>query len=214
MPWWLGVPVGACRGSRFSRRPRARQNVRMGNGPITQLLRQRAAGDKAADAALAPLIYAELHALAERQMRGERVGHSLTPTALIHEAWLRLAAEQVPEVGDRREFYALAARRMRQVLVDHARKRAADKRGGGVAALSLSGLAVSSGGGDEIDALALEQALQQLEAMDARKARVVELRYFAGLEMVEIAELLEVSRMTAHRDWEVARAFLRVQLGG
>ncbi len=185
----------------------------MGNGPITQLLRQRAAGDKAADAALAPLIYAELHALAERQMRGERVGHSLTPTALIHEAWLRLAAENAPEVGDRREFYALAARRMRQVLVDHARKRAADKRGGGAAALSLSGLAVSSGGGNEIDALALEQALQQLEAMDPRKARVVELRYFAGLEMGEIAELLEVSRMTAHRDWEVARTFLRVQLG-
>jgi RNA polymerase sigma factor (TIGR02999 family) len=186
----------------------------MANGPITQLLHQRAAGDKAAEAALAPLIYEQLHVLAERQMRGERAGHSLTPTALIHEAWLRLAAEQAPAPGDRAQFYALAARRMRQVLVDHARRRDADKRGGGVVALSLSGIAEAAAQPAEIDALALEQALQQLEQMDSRKARVVELRYFAGLEMGEIADLLQVSRMTAHRDWEVARAFLRVALGG
>ncbi|MCE7931324.1 MAG: sigma-70 family RNA polymerase sigma factor, partial [Xanthomonadales bacterium PRO6] len=103
---------------------------------------------------------------------------------------------------------------MRQVLIDHARRRDADKRGGGAGALSLAALADAATPVDGIDALALEQALQQLESMDERKARVVELRYFAGLEMGEIAELLGVSRMTAHRDWEVARSFLRVQLGG
>ena len=186
----------------------------MVQGPITQLLRRRAAGDPAADAALAPLVYEALHALAERQMRGERAGHSLTPTALIHEAWLRLAGEQALEAADRAQFYALAARRMRQVLIDHARRRDADKRGGGAGALSLAALADAATPVDGIDALALEQALQQLESMDERKARVVELRYFAGLEMGEIAELRGVSRMTAHRDWEVARSFLRVQLGG
>lgn len=183
-------------------------------GPITELLRQRAAGDGAADAALAPLIYAELHRLAERQLRGERRGHTLTPTALIHEVWLRWMSEAAPTLADRAQFYALAARRMRQVLIDHARQRLAEKRGGGAVALSLAGVDAAAPGGDSVDALALEQALQQLEAMDARKARVVELRYYTGLEMTEIAELLGISRMTAHRDFEVARAFLRVQLAG
>lgn len=180
----------------------------MASGPITQLLRARAAGDRSVEGELAALIYAELHRLAERQMHSERAGHSLTPTALIHEAWLRLAADDaLPPLQDRAQFYALAARRMRQVLVDHARRRDADKRGGGQAALTL-GNAEGMGASTDIDALALEQALQQLEAHDARKARVVELRYFAGLEMAEIGELLGISRATAQRDWEVARAFL------
>ncbi len=185
----------------------------MAQGPITQLLRARAAGDAAADSRLAVLIYDELHRLAERQMRGERGGHTLTPTALIHEAWLRLAAEDAAQAQDRGQFYALAARRMRQVLIDHARRRDADKRGGGIVAITLSRAAEESVGGGDIDALALEQALNQLEAMDPRKARVVELRYYAGLEMAEIAATLDISRATAQRDWEVARAFLHLRLG-
>ncbi len=185
----------------------------MASGPITQLLRARAAGDGAAEARLVGLIYDELHRLAERQMRGERAGHTLTPTALIHEAWLRLSAEDSAAAQDRTQFYALAARRMRQVLIDHARRRDADKRGGGEAPITLSRVDAESSAGQDIDALALEQALAQLEAMDARKAQVVELRYFAGLEMSEIAELLGISRATAQRDWEVARAFLHHQLG-
>jgi RNA polymerase sigma factor (TIGR02999 family) len=184
----------------------------VGNGPITQLLRARANGDAAAEGALVALIYAELHRLAARQMQGERAGHTLTPTALLHEAWLRLSAGDSPPVQDRAQFYALAARRMRQVLVDHARRRDADKRGGGQAALTL-GNAEGMGASTDIDALALEQALQQLEAHDPRKAQVVELRYFAGLEMAEIGELLGISRATAQRDWEVARAFLHRCLG-
>jgi RNA polymerase sigma factor (TIGR02999 family) len=177
-----------------------------------QLLRARAAGDLSADSRLVALIYDELHRLAERQMRGERGGHTLTPTALIHEAWLRLAAEDAQSVQDRGQFYALAARRMRQVLIDHARRRDADKRGGGVEAITLSRAGEEPAGSGDIDALALEQALVQLEQMDARKARVVELRYYAGLEMAEIAQLLDISRATAQRDWEVARAFLHLRL--
>ncbi|MGE4070180.1 MAG: ECF-type sigma factor [Lysobacterales bacterium] len=184
----------------------------MAEGPVTQLLKARAAGDSSAEGRLVSLIYAELHQLAERQMRGERNGHTLTPTALIHEAWLRLGANDAEVAQDRRQFYALAARRMRQVLIDHARRRDADKRGGGAVAITLSraeGEPVADRG---IDALALEQALAQLEAMNERMARVVELRYYADLEMSEIAALLGISRATAQRDWEVARAFLHTQL--
>lgn len=184
----------------------------MAQGPITQLLRARAAGEAGAESRLVGLIYDELHRLAERQMRGERGGHTLTPTALIHEAWLRLAAEDAALAQDRSQFYALAARRMRQVLIDHARRRDAGKRGGGAGAITLSRAADEAIAGGDIDALALEQAMSQLEAMDERKARVVELRYYAGLEMAEIAELLGISRATAQRDWEVARAFLHLQL--
>ncbi len=180
-------------------------------GPVTRLLRARAAGEAGAESALLPLIYDELRRLAQRQLAGERGGHTLTPTALVHEAWLRLSAEQDPESADRAQFYALAARRMRQVLIDYARQHKAEKRGGGVVPLTLSAADAAVVGGD-VDALALEQALQQLEAHDARKARVVELRYFGGLEMAEIAELLEVSRATVQRDWEVARAFLHLRL--
>lgn len=183
----------------------------MSEGPITQLLRAHAAGDPSAEAELVARIYGELHRLAERQMQGERMGHTLTPTALIHEAWLRLSPADARDLQHRAQFYALAARRMRQVLVDHARRRDADKRGGGTAALTLSALQ-GEGVATDIDALALEQALQLLEAHDARKAQVVELRYFAGLEMAEIGDLLGISRATAQRDWEVARAFLHVQL--
>lgn len=180
-------------------------------GPITLLLKQRAAGNEQAEAQLLPLIYAELHTIAERQMRHERVGHTLSPTDLMHEAWLRLGG--LDEVEDRRQFFALAARRMRQVLVDHARRRNADKRGGGDAAITLSGFDVDAEASPEaIDMLALEQALTELESHDARKARVVELRYFGGLEMNEIADLLNLSRATVLRDWDVARAFLRHRL--
>lgn len=184
----------------------------MATGPITQLLRARAAGDHAADARLVALIYDELHRLAERQMRGERGGHTLTPTALIHEAWLRLSAEDPQMAEDRGQFYALAARRMRQVLIDHARRRDADKRGGGAVAITLSRVTEDAADAGDIDTLALEQALTQLEQMDERKARVVELRYYAGLDMTDIASLLGVSRATAQRDWEVARAFLHLRL--
>jgi RNA polymerase sigma factor (TIGR02999 family) len=182
----------------------------MSAGPVTLLLRARAEGDASAEGELIALIYAELRRIAERQMRGERPGHTLTPTALVHEAWLRLG-EDAGDARDRIQFLALAGHRMRQVLVDHARRRNAGKRGGGNDAVTLSGIDAAAPE-PEVDVLALDQALQQLEAYDPRKASVVELRYFAGMEMGEIAALLGVSRATAQRDWEVARAFLHAQL--
>lgn len=179
------------------------------SGAITGLLRRMSAGEAQAGADLLPLVYAQLHALAARYLRGERAAHTLSPTALVNEAWLRLANDAGFTPADRREYFAIAARRMRQVLVDHARHRDAAKRGGGQreAAVTLSSLASEQGGGD-VDALALDQALTRLDAMDERKARVVELRYFAGLGMDEVAEVLDISRATAQRDWEVARTFL------
>ncbi|PZQ09742.1 MAG: RNA polymerase subunit sigma [Rhodanobacter denitrificans] len=176
-------------------------------GAITVLLRRLSAGEREAHAALLPLVYADLRRIAARHLAGERAGHTLSPTALVHEAWLRLSTETALAPEDRRAFFAIAARRMRQILVDHARRRDAAKRGGGERAeVTLSGLA--DDGGDRIDILALDQALERLEAADPRKAQVVELRYFAGIEMTDIADLLGVSRATAQRDWEVARAFL------
>lgn len=179
------------------------------SGAITQLLKRAAAGEVSADAELMPLVYAELRALAARHLASERAGHTLSPTALVHEAYLRLVDDRSLAPEDRRQFFAAAARRMRQVLVDHARKRDAAKRGGPLLReqITLSALA-DDRDGLGIDALALDQALAQLESHDARKVRVVELRYFAGLEMGDIAELLDISRATAQRDWEVARAFL------
>jgi len=176
-------------------------------GAITVLLQRLSAGEREAHSALLPLVYADLRRIAARHLAGERAGHTLSPTALVHEAWLRLSAETALAPEDRRAFFAIAARRMRQVLVDHARRRDAAKRGGGERAeVTLSGLAAD--GGDRIDILALDQALERLEAADPRKAQVVELRYFAGVEMTDIADLLGISRATAQRDWEVARAFL------
>lgn len=175
---------------------------------ITQLLRRASSGDSAAEAELLPMVYEQLHRLAARQMSGERAGHTLSPTALVHEAWLRLSGDGGLSSDDHRQFFGIAARRMRQVLVDHARKRSAGKRGGGVAAETLT-LSTMPGESDiGIDTLALDQALERLDALDPRKVRVVELRYFGGLDMHQVAEVLGISRATAQRDWEAARAFL------
>ena len=190
--------------------PVERQWPSMSSGPITQLLHARSAGAPGAEDELMRLAYAELHRLASRQLQGERQAHSLTPTSLIHEAWLRLAGENADVATDRTAFFGIAARRMRQVLVDHARRRNAEKRGSGATPLSLTSLDATSA--MDLDMLALEQALVELESFDPRKARVVELRYFGGLEMTEVAELLSISRATAQRDWEVARSFLFLKL--
>lgn len=175
---------------------------------ITSLLHKLSGGEPGAEAELLPLVYAELRSLAARHLRGERPGHTLSPTALVHEAWLRLDADTTLTPVDRRRFFAIAARRMRQVLIDHARQRDAAKRGGGAReAVTLSSLAAEDSG-DGVDLLALEQALDRLQALDPRKVQMVELRYFGGLEMADIAAVLGISRATAQRDWEVARTFL------
>ena len=169
------------------------------------------AGDSQTLDALINAVYAELRALAARLLAGERAGHTLSPTALVHEAYLRIVGDSTVAAVDRRQVIAMAARRMRQVLVDHARRRDAGKRGGGhLQRVTLSdwGEDAADSGKPAVDVLALEHALEQLETADPRKVRVVELRFFGGLEMAEIATVLEVSRATAQRDWDVARAFL------
>ena len=178
------------------------------SGTITILLQRLSAGEPRAEDELLPLVYAELRAIAARYLRGERAGHTLSPTALVHEAWMRLDTDGRLAPSDRRQFFAIAARRMRQVLIDHARQRDAAKRGGaGREAVTLSSL-IAEGEAGSVDLLALEQALTRLEALDPRKVQVVELRYFSGLEMADIAEVLGISRATVQRDWEVARTFL------
>ncbi|MEQ8768647.1 MAG: ECF-type sigma factor [Planctomycetota bacterium] len=162
--------------------------------------------DPAAADALTARLYDELRALANRLMQGQPAGHTLQPTALVHEAWLRLAnAESAP--SDRMHFVRLAAKAMRQILVDHARRRQAEKRGGGRRRVSLDA-ALAWFEDRALDLVALDTGLEQLAARDGRQAQLVELRFFGGLSIAEAAQALSVSTATAERDWAVARAFL------
>jgi RNA polymerase sigma-70 factor, ECF subfamily len=167
-----------------------------------------------------PLVYEELRGLAARQLAKERLGHTLAPTALVHEAWLRLKDQRGAEFRDRGHFLALAAMAMRRILVSHAERRRAEKRGGGAQAITWTeGFAPAvgprgtpAGEADPLDLLALEQALEALAAKDPRKARLVELRFFGGLENQEVAQLLGITERTVERDWRLARAFLRREM--
>jgi RNA polymerase sigma factor (TIGR02999 family) len=179
---------------------------------VSQLLVEWGRGDQEALELLMPLVYTELRRLASRNLRRERPDHTLQTTALVHEAYMRLVDQRRVEWQDRAHFFAIAARVMRQVLVDHARRRNADKRGGAEDALPLDeALAV---GAEElpVDLVALDEALGRLEALSARQARVVELRYFGGLSVEETAEVLGVSPATVKNDWAASRAWLRRQL--
>jgi RNA polymerase sigma factor (TIGR02999 family) len=158
-----------------------------------------------------PVVSDCLHQLAEQALRGERRGHTLQPTALVHEAWLRLNSGEPAQYNDQTHFQAVAARALREVLVDHARRRAAAKRGGAWTRVTLS-QAVSEAPDDGVDVLALEEALVRLAADDARAARVVELRFFGGLSIPEVAGALQVSPRTIDSDWQFARAWLMREL--
>lgn len=178
---------------------------------VAALLARIREGDEAAREELLPLVYDHLRNLAGGILRRESPGHTLQATALVHEAWMRLSDLGRVEAKDRGHFTAIAARSMRQILVDHARKKKAGKRGGGWDRVTLDA-ALSNLERGELDILALEQALETLTAQDPRKARVVELRFFGGLSMPEIAEVLGVSVRTAESDWFMARAWLRRSL--
>ena len=174
--------------------------------PITDLLRRWRNGDDAASAQLLPMVYSQLRVIARRQLANERGGHTLMPTDLVHEAYLKLSDGIPPDSNDRVHFFAIAARAMRQVLVDHERHRRADKRDGGER-ITLSSLDPPDPR-QNIDLLALDQALHELEKVDERKARVIELRAFGGLDFDEIAIALSISRATLARDFRTARAWL------
>ncbi len=178
---------------------------------ITQLLAAWSAGDAAAGDRLLPLVYAQLHEIASRYMRDEHAAATLQPTALINEAYLRLVGSDV-RWESRRHFLAIAARTMRRVLVDHARARHRDKRSGDRVSITLENAADDSQR-DPIDVIAIDDALQELATLDERKARAVELHYFAGLEYDEVAEVLGVSTPTVTRDLRFARSWIYDRLG-
>jgi len=180
-------------------------------GEITVLLQAWGGGDRAALERLLPLVYGELRRVAGRAMRRERPDHSLQSTALIHEAYLKLLGGSTPRWESRAHFYAIAAKLMRQVLVDHARTRRRRKRGGSAVRVTLDeGLVVSPK--PDADLVALDDALDALAEVDARKARVVELRFFGGLGVEETAHVLGVSPQTVMRDWRLAKVWLYREL--
>jgi RNA polymerase sigma-70 factor (ECF subfamily) len=178
---------------------------------ITQLLGAWSAGDEHALEKLMPLVYDELHRLAQAYMGRERPGHTLQTTALVHEAYLRLIDSGRAGLQDRSHFFALCAKLMRRILVDWARARLSLKRGGDVQILDLEeSLVVSPHASSEL--VALDDALKALEAFDPRKAQVIELRFFGGLSVDETAEVLKVSVETVARDWRLAKSWLRREL--
>jgi RNA polymerase sigma factor (TIGR02999 family) len=156
---------------------------------------------------LLPLVYDELRKLAASYLRGERAGHTLQPTALVHDAYVRLAGGEI-SWENRAQLFTIAAQAMRHVLVDHARGRLREKRGGGAQRVTLDDARLGPSEPDE-DLVALDDALSALEALDPQKSRIVELRYFAGLTIEETAETLSLSSATIKRDWTLARAWLR-----
>jgi RNA polymerase sigma factor (TIGR02999 family) len=178
----------------------------------TDLLLSFGTGEASARDELLPLVYDELRRIAARFLRRERPGHTLQPTALVHEAYLRLIDQHRVDWRNRAQFVGLAAVMMRRVLVNHARDRAAAKRGGGER-VALTVAAVAFDGRPELDVLAIHQALERLNVIDARKSQVVELKFFGGLTTGEIAEVLQISPATIERDWTFARAWLYDAIG-
>lgn len=184
-------------------------------GEITRLLREWRSGDPEGLAKLLQVVYSELRDLARAQLAREGAGHTLQPTALVHEVYLRLAGREGQRFENRTRFFAYAACLMRHVLVDHARARLASKRGGGGVALHLEeveGIPDASLP-DLVDVLAVDEALRRLEALDERQARIVELRSFGGLTIPEIAQVLGMSPSSVDRSWKVARRWLAREMG-
>jgi len=178
---------------------------------ITQLLAEWSHGDDAALTELTPLVYEELRRLAHHYMEGQRPDHTLQTTALANEAYLRLADQTNPNWQSRAHFFAVAAREMRQILVSYARSNRAQKRGGGGARIELDESAILSPEQSK-EIVDLHEALERLGALDSRKAQVVELKFFGGLNYDEIAEVLKIARMTVRRDWEFAKLWLYTEL--
>src|SRR5881275_22502 len=178
---------------------------------VTELLMDWSHGDNAALAELTPLVYEELRHLAHHFMEGQRPDHTLQTTALVNEAYLRLADQTNPRWQNRAHFFAVAARAMRQILVSYARGQRSQKRGGGALKVELDEVAVVSPE-ESKEIVDLHEALERLAALDSRKAQVVELKYFGGLNYDEIGEVLKISPVTVRRDWEFAKLWLYTEL--
>lgn len=181
--------------------------------PVTALLVRWRAGDSTALDALMPLVYNELRSLAQHYLRRERSHHTLQSTALVHEAYMRLVGTDPPTVQNRSHFFGIAARLMREILVDHARAQQAAKRGGGACTLALDE-AFKVADRADVDILQLDDALKELARLDERQSRIVELRFFTGLSIDETSELMGISPATVSREWTAARAWLHRELSG
>lgn len=187
----------------------------MENNPqITQFLKQWSDGNREALDKLMPLVYAELHRQASRFLKKERVGHTLQTTGLINEAYLKLINQNEVEWQNRAHFFAIAAQAMRRILIDYARERKREKRGGAAENLPIEEALTIASPEKSIDLIWLDEALNELAKFDERQARVVELRYFSGLSIEETAEVLGVSNVTVRRDWNLAKAWLYQQMAG
>ncbi len=180
-------------------------------GEVTHLLRRWSTGDRAALDDLAAKVDAELHRLARAFLSRERPGHTLQVTALVNEAWLKLVDQTQVDFRDRSHFFAVASRIIRHILVDHARTRQREKRGGNVQKLSLNE-SIDFAGSRDVELVALDDAMRDLAKLDERQCKVVELRFFGGLSVEETAEVLGISPTTANRDWVTARAWLMREL--
>jgi len=180
---------------------------------VTALLDDWSRGDRAALDRLLPLVYRELRGVAARQLHRERNGHTLQPTALVHEAYLRLVEQRDVDWQNRAHFFGVAAQVMRRILVDHARRQAARKRGDNLQRVPLEDV-IDSSSTTEIPVIGLDEALTRLERVDRGLARIVELRAFGGLTIDEAAHVLRVSPSTVKRDWRTAKAWLTRELGG
>jgi RNA polymerase sigma factor (TIGR02999 family) len=174
---------------------------------VTRLLADWRSGDKEALDHLLPIVYSELHRLAEAYLRRERPGHTLQPTALVNEAYLRLVGQRQVEWQSRAHFFGIAAKMMRRILVDHARAQNAGKRGGGLRRVTLDS-SFDAEERREVDLLALDEALEALSKLDPRQGRIVELRFFVGLTLEETAEVIGVAPITVRREWNLAKAWL------
>ncbi len=181
---------------------------------FTQILERVEHGDAKAAAELLPIVYEELRLVAAQKMAGEAAGHTLQPTALVHEAWMRLNGPSAPAFQNRAHFFGAAAEAMRRILIEHARRRRAAKRGAGVEVVDIDGLEISSPLADDDLLLAVNEALDKLAAVDERKAELVKLRYFVGLNFEEAAAALGIAVPTAKQWWAYARAWLTVEMRG
>ena len=178
-----------------------------GTHDVTEILQEWREGNAHASERLFPLVYEELRRQARRQLSRERADHTLQPTALVHEAYMRMVDQTSPQIENRAHFFGFASRVMRQILVDHAREHKAEKRGGAAQRLSLNDLDLLPEQ-SAADMLELDEALKGLEAIDERKCRVVDMRFFGGLKESEIAEVLGVTEKTVRRDWQFAKLWL------
>jgi len=181
---------------------------------VTQLLQAAATGDSRAAGELLPIVYEELRRLAAQKMANEAAGHTLQPTALVHEAWMRLGGSEAQAFQNRAHFFGAAAEAMRRILIEHARRRLAAKRGAGVEVVDLDGLEIASPVADDDRLLALNEALEKLASADPRKAELVKLRYFVGLNFEEAAAALGIAVPTAKQWWAYARSWLTVEMRG